>query len=118
MTRSDMHTDAMLRHLDAAYYESLPGRATRADVTRALETVEEHLREPERPPFGRPGDTRHPLRKPRTAVQQDGPRHPSGWSRQVGDVMTTAVVTVDRITPYKGDRPPAGRAPDQRPACA
>ena len=45
MTRSEIHADAMLRHLGAAYYESLHGRATRADVTRALETVEEHLNE-------------------------------------------------------------------------
>ena len=36
MTRTDVHLDAMLRHLGAAYYESLYGRATRADVTRAL----------------------------------------------------------------------------------
>ena len=27
--------------------------------------------------------------------------HPRGWSRRVSDVMTTSVVTVDRITPYK-----------------
>ena len=36
MTRSEIHADAMLRHLGAAYlYESLRGRATRADVTRS-----------------------------------------------------------------------------------
>jgi hypothetical protein len=88
-----MHADAMLRHLGAAYYESLHGRATRADVTRALETVEEHLNEqPEHP---------HPVRKPRTAGGHDRLRHPRGWSREVGDVMTTSVITVDRITPYK-----------------
>ena len=39
MARTDIHFDAMLRHLGAAYYESLHGRATRADVTRALTTV-------------------------------------------------------------------------------
>ena len=89
MARSDMHADAMLRHLGAAYYDSLHGRATRADVTRALETVEERLHEqPERPASGRP----------RAADRQ---RHARGWSREVGDVMTTSVVTVDRITPYK-----------------
>jgi CBS domain-containing protein len=93
MTRSEIHADAMLRHLGAAYYESLHGRATRADVTRALETVEEHLNEqPEHP---------HPVRKPHTAGGHDRLRHPRGWSREVGDVMTTSVVTVDRITPYK-----------------
>src|ERR1700760_4253199 len=48
MTRADTHLDAMLRHLGAAYYESLHGRATRSDVARALDTVEEHLNEPPR----------------------------------------------------------------------
>ena len=45
MTRTDAHLDAMLRHLGAAYYESLHGRAARSDVARALDTVEEHLGE-------------------------------------------------------------------------
>ena len=45
MPRTDVHIDGMLRHLGAAYYESLHGRATRADVIRALDTVEEHLNE-------------------------------------------------------------------------
>ena len=45
MTRTDTHLDAMLRHLGAAYYESLHGRAARSDVARALDTVEEHLGE-------------------------------------------------------------------------
>ena len=46
MARTDIHLDAMLRHLGAAYYESLHGRATRSDVNRALDTVEEHLNGP------------------------------------------------------------------------
>ena len=46
MTRIDAHLDAMLRHLVAAYYESLHGRAARTDVARALDMVEEHLNEP------------------------------------------------------------------------
>ncbi len=56
MTRTDTYLDAMLRHLGAAYYESLHGRASRSDVARALDTVEEHLSEqsppsaPARPP--------------------------------------------------------------------
>ena len=45
MPRTEIHQDAMLRHLGAAYYESLHGRATRADVARALDAVEEHLNE-------------------------------------------------------------------------
>ena len=86
MTRTDTHLDAMLRHLGAAYYESLHGRAARSDVARALDTVEEHLGE-EGPPAPK-GPHREELRKRR-------------WARRVSDVMTTAVLTVDRITPYQ-----------------
>jgi CBS domain-containing protein len=89
MTRTDTHTDAMLRHLGAAYYESLHGRAPRSDVTRALDTVEEHLGE-QGPPAPKRGPAPHheELRKRR-------------WARRVSDVMTTKVVTVDRLTPYQ-----------------
>ena len=97
MARTDIHLDAMLRHLGAAYYESLHGRATRADVTRALNNVEEHLGEVgHRPPSGR-----HPAHGHGTEQHGDRRQHPQGWSRRVRDVMTTSVVTVDRITPYK-----------------
>jgi CBS-domain-containing membrane protein len=89
MTRADAHLDAMLRHLGAAYYESLHGRAARSDVARALDTVEEHLGE-EGPPAPKRNRAPHheELRKRR-------------WARRVSDVMTTTVVTVDRITPYQ-----------------
>jgi CBS domain-containing protein len=102
MTRADIHFDAMLRHLGAAYYESLHGRATRADVTRALETVEEHLNEraPHAASHG-PGGARHSVHAHRAFGEKDGQRHPRGWSRKVSDVMTASVITVDRITPYK-----------------
>jgi CBS domain-containing protein len=98
MPRTDVHLDGMLRHLGAAYYESLHGRATRADVIRALDTVEEHLNEQH---TARTEGNRHPAGGHR--VHPDGARlsHPRGWSRRVSDVMTTSVVTVDRITPYK-----------------
>ena len=89
MARTDIHLDAMLRHLGAAYYESLHGRATRADVNRALDTVEEHLHEE----ASRPAS-------PKPAHHDDGVRH-RRWARRVSDVMTTSVVTVDRITPYQ-----------------
>jgi CBS domain-containing protein len=89
MARTDVHLDAMLRHLGAAYYESLHGRATRSDVNRALDTVEEHLHEEASRP-ARPAPARH----------GDGTRH-RRWARRVSDVMTTTVMTVDRITPYQ-----------------
>jgi CBS domain-containing protein len=91
MARTDVHFDAMLRHLGAAYYESLHGRATRADVARALDTVEEHLNE----------QSAHPApAHPHPAHQGHDVRH-RRWARRVSDVMTTSVVTVDRITPYQ-----------------
>jgi CBS domain-containing protein len=98
MPRTDVHLDTMLRHLGAAYYESLHGRATRADVTRALDTVEEHLNE-QRP--ARPAGGRHPAARHRADHDGTGLSHPRGWSRRVSDVMTRSVVTVDRITSYK-----------------
>jgi CBS domain-containing protein len=102
MPRTDIHFDAMLRHLGAAYYESLHGRATRADVTRALDTVEEHLHEQaQRPSPGPAGSARHPAGEHAAGHGGDGLRHAHGWSRKVSDVMTTSVITVDRITPYK-----------------
>ncbi len=95
MTRTDTYLDAMLRHLGAAYYESLHGRATRSDVARALDTVEEHLNE--KSPQSAPART---PKRARPARQGDEVRQ-RRWARRVGDVMTGTVVTVDRITPYQ-----------------
>jgi len=90
----DTYLDAMLRHLGAAYYESLHGRASAADVARARATIEERLAE-----------------KPESADLFDGKKrggtppnvahHHGRWHSTIRDVMTTEVVTVDRITPYK-----------------
>ena len=98
MTRRDVHLDAMLRHLGAAYYESQHGRASSADVTRALDAVEEHN-----------GDqlvtagAAHPTSPARRAhgTDRDPLGHQARWRQRVRDVMTTKVITVDRITPYK-----------------
>lgn len=43
MTRQDMHLDALLRHLGAAYYESLKGRGARGDVRLAVARVASQL---------------------------------------------------------------------------
>jgi CBS domain-containing protein len=80
----------MLRHLGAAYYESLHGRATRSDVNRALDTVEEHLHEEAAPPA-----------QPSPPVHRDDDVRRRRWARRVSDVMTTSVVTVDRATSYQ-----------------
>ncbi len=97
MPRTDTHLDGMLRHLGAAYYDSLHGRASQADVTRAVNTVAEHLNEPEQPAAdSAAGATERSVQWRRTG--QDGLH---GWSRRVSDVMAASVVTVDRATPYK-----------------
>ena len=98
MPRTDVHMDAMLRHLGAAYYESLHGRATRADVARALDSVEEQLNETA---AGGPRSAGHPSHGHQVVREADRGRYSHGWSRRISDVMTTSVVTVDRITPYK-----------------
>jgi CBS domain-containing protein len=90
MSRRDLHLDAMLRHLGAAYYDSLHGRAAPADVSRAVDQVAEQIGE--QPATGAPvsqlagGRAAHPHGRPHTRVR---------------DVMTTSVVTVDRLTGYK-----------------
>ncbi len=96
MSRRDDHFDAMLRHLGAAYYESLHGRASAADVARALDSVEEHNGGPSSttPPAGPAADPAH---RPHGGHRT----HRSRWHHRVRDVMTTDVITVDRITPYK-----------------
>jgi len=98
MTRRDTHLDAMLRHLGAAYYESQHGRATSADVTRALDAVEEH--NGDEPVTA---DTAHPASQAGRGhgPDQDVLGHQVRWRQRVRDVMTTKVITVDRITPYK-----------------
>lgn len=90
MSRTDVHLDAMLRHLGAAYYDSLYGRAGDADVSRAVAQVASQMGE-------KAGD----------AGQADAHGHPHGvrqhgrYHSRVQDIMTTSVVSVDRITPYK-----------------
>ncbi|HLK02652.1 MAG TPA: CBS domain-containing protein [Streptosporangiaceae bacterium] len=97
MSRTDIHLDSMLRHLGAAYYESLHGRARHADVARALDTVEEHLHE-------------QSTRQAQPGLARPAPHQAAGaapgsrrlrWARRVSEVMSTSVITVDRPTPYK-----------------
>lgn len=90
MSRRDLHLNAMLRHLGAAYYDSLHGRAAPADVTRALDQVAEHMGE--QPAAATPVS--------RLASGHPALRHGHAHTR-VRDVMTTSVVTVDRLTGYK-----------------
>jgi CBS domain-containing protein len=90
MSRRDMYLDAMLRHLGAAYYDSLQGRAVPADVTRAVDQVAERVGE--QPVTARPV----------SELAGGRPAHRDGRARtRVRDVMTASVVTVDRLTGYK-----------------
>jgi CBS domain-containing protein len=96
MNHKDAHLDAMLRHLGAAYYDSLHGRAAEADVERAVDSVAGQFGEdpPKQPAAARPAAAGH--HGPRSRHQRHG-----RWHSRVQDIMTTSVVTVDRITPYK-----------------
>jgi CBS domain-containing protein len=90
----DTYLDGMLRHLGAAYYESLHGRASAADVSRARVAVEERMAE-------QPATTGLFDGKKRGGTPPNVAHHHGRWHSTVRDVMTTEVVTVDRITPYQ-----------------
>lgn len=92
MSRDDLHLEAMLRHLGAAYYDSLHGRADEKDVSRAVTQVADRMGEN----AGRRTAARATGQPEHGAAQHHG-KHHSG----AGDLMTTSVVSVDRITPYK-----------------
>jgi CBS-domain-containing membrane protein len=94
MSRDDMHLDGMLRHLGAAYYDSVHGHAAKADVARALQQVAERIGDKPQPRL--PAARSHTDQAPRRV-----PRHHGRLHSRVRDVMTTEVVTVDRITPFK-----------------
>ena len=100
MSRRDDHMDAMLRHLGAAYYESLHGRASVADVSRALDTVEERTGD-QAPPESKGAEGTAPPEAGHQSGHGAGKRHRGRWQHRVRDVMTTSVISVDRITPYK-----------------
>lgn len=101
MNRRDAHFDAMLRHLGAAYYDSLHGRASASDVARALDSVKEHVGEQAaQRPVTHPAGTTVPSAGDNGDGGHGEPRR-GRWHRRVRDVMTTSVATVDRITPYK-----------------
>jgi CBS domain-containing protein len=84
-----MYLDAMLRHLGAAYYDSLHGRAARGEVRRAVDQVASQLGD-ESAAHG-PGAT-----DARQVHEHHGKLH-----CRVRDVMATNVVTVELATPFK-----------------
>jgi CBS-domain-containing membrane protein len=87
MTRSDIHRDAMLRHLGVTTYQESPhGKATAVDHRL------EHSAE-------RAAAAASPAASPHAPGGRK--QHSGRWHERVRDVMTTSVVTVDRMTPYK-----------------
>ena len=96
MSRTNTRLDGMLRHLGAAYYDSLQGKATQADVDRAVDNVAAHLNE-----LAVPTGANAAYAARQAVPAPGGDRGFHGWSRRVSDVMSTSVVTVDRATPYK-----------------
>jgi len=94
MSRTDTPLDGMLRHLGAAYYDSLHGRTAPTEVVRALDCVAEHIHEP---PAGLLAATSNTTGHPHGSR----PDHYDLWHSRVRDVMTTAVATVEPATTYK-----------------
>lgn len=93
MSRRDAHLDAMLRQLGAAYYQTLHGRGTPAEVARAVDQVAA-------------ADERQTV----TADRQAQPEPTSAGTRasrlgarrwRVRDVMITEVASVDAAVPCK-----------------
>ncbi len=92
MSHTDKYLDAMLRHLGAAYYDSLHGRAASGDVERAVEAVADRVGEAQAQQATASHTGGHSVRPQ---------RHHGPWHSRVQDLMTTSVVTADRTTPYK-----------------
>jgi CBS domain-containing protein len=86
MTRRDAQLDALVRHLGAAYYQALHGRGSAADVSQAVARVAAAAQDSDAVPLA-------------AAESPAGPRRTGRW--QVGDVMTTKVVSVTRHASYK-----------------
>ena len=86
MTRSDMHRDAMLRQFEADSYGSPSGKATGVDHTSEQSTE-------------RAATAASSTASPHAHGREK--QHHGRWHHRVKNVMTTSVVTVDKMTPYK-----------------
>ena len=88
MARTDIHLDGRLRHLGAAYCDSLHSRASRSDVTRALEAVQEHLKAQQR---RAPGGVTAPGRRAARRARPAGSPTPSLAPSQTGPKLSIPV---------------------------
>jgi len=84
MGHRDAHLDAMLRHLGAAYYQTVRGQGSALEVERALASVAD---------AHRPGSG--------LAGARERARSHRGGRWRVRDVMSTDVVTAEKTTSYK-----------------
>jgi CBS domain-containing protein len=92
MDRREMHYQAMLRELGAAYYQAVHGQGSAATVASAVQAVEKADAETAARPQAQPGDP-----GPGAAGA------PAYWARRwrVCDVMTAPALSVTGPTPYK-----------------
>lgn len=88
MSRRDAYFDAMMRELGAAYYHAVHGEGSAAEVTRAVDAIDE------RPVAA------HPTAPPGSPAHGWRPRLRTGRWR-VRDVMTVNPVCVRLDTPYQ-----------------
>lgn len=96
MSRREEHLDAMLRHLGATYYQTLYGRATAADVAKAVESVtaQEESDGTSQPPEAG-------SRAASGAAPASKSLRPRTGRWRVRDVMMTEVVTAHKDDTYK-----------------
>jgi len=95
MSRHDAHLEGLYRHLGSAYYQTLHGQGTAADVATAVRSVAEADHSAEQPHLSAYRDL-----VARLAADQGRQRR--RWQRQqVRDVMTTDVASVDLGASYK-----------------
>jgi len=91
MDRRDMHYQAMLRELGAAYYEAVHGKGSTAEVASALQAVAkaDEQATDQQAPSGNPGQ----------AATDEMALRRMRW--RVRDVMTPSAVSVTEHTTYK-----------------
>jgi CBS domain-containing protein len=96
MSRREEHLDAMLRHLGATYYQTLYGRATAADVAKAVESV---TAQEESDGTSQPAAAGS--RAAGRATQAGDSLRPRTGRWRVRDVMMTEVVIAHKDDTYK-----------------
>ena len=92
MDRQEMHYQAMLRGLGAAYYQAVHGQGSAAKVASAVQAVDKAAADTTAGPQARPGG-------PGPAAAGTPAYQARRW--RVGEVMTAPALSVTAHTPYK-----------------